>query len=149
MIIDNVAERAKYYSVNPRFESAFAFIEKAVKENLPAGKYIIEDNALFASVQEYETKDEEKCRFEAHRKYIDIQYIVIGEEIMESMKITGATPSTEYRDDVQFFEKSQVLASGVVSQGEYAIFFPSDVHRSGIFAKSPATVKKIVVKVLA
>lgn len=148
MIIDNMAESEKYYSVNTRFKDAFAFIEKAVKENLSAGKYVIEGDNLFASVQEYETKPEEKSRFEAHRRYIDIQYIVSGEEIMEAMKLDKAVPATEYREDVQFFEKSEALASGVVSQGEYAIFFPSDVHRSGILSKNAAPVKKIVVKVL-
>ena len=148
MIIDTLSQSPKYYSVNSRFEAAFDFIKKVLDEDLPAGKYIMEEGALFASVQEYETKSEEKCRFEAHRKFIDIQYIVRGKEIMETLNSKFSKPSTEYKEDVQFFEKTDVFASAVISSDEYAIFFPSDIHRSGIFVTDPQPVKKIVVKVL-
>jgi beta-galactosidase beta subunit len=52
MIIDNTKNSTLYLGANKRFEKAFAFIEKAVKENLPAGKYEIDGKEVYASVLE-------------------------------------------------------------------------------------------------
>ena len=135
--------------MHKNFEKAFDFIKKAVSENLAVGKYELDGRELFASVQEYDSKTDEQAKNEAHKNYIDIQYVVSGTEIIESVEIEKATPNTEYNaeKDVMFYDKSEDAVTLILTEGEYAILYPQDVHRPGLCVGTPAPVKKIVVKV--
>ncbi len=149
MVFDSIKNCATYYGMHKSFEKAFDFVKKAVDENLPVGKYELDGKDLFASIQEYNSKTDEQAKNEAHKNYIDIQYVISGKEIIESVEIEKATPNTEYNaeKDVMFYQKSEDAVKLVLSAGEYAILYPQDVHRPGLCVDSPAPVKKIVVKV--
>ncbi len=152
MIYATLENAQKYYGANKYFKEAFDFIRKAVADNIPAGKYEINGKELYASVQEYTTKNAEDCKSEGHRNYIDIQYIVSGVEAMEVFSISKAVHNSDYNDvkDVEFYEHCADAAVCNVSSGEYAIFFPEDIHRPGMAYKGiNSPVKKIVVKVKA
>lgn len=152
MIYAKLENAERYYGANPYFKDAFEFIKKVVSENLPAGKYEIDGKNLYASVQEYTTKNAEDCKSEGHRNYIDIQYIVSGVETMEVFNISEGVLNSDYNDvkDVEFYEHCAFPAVCNVSSGEYAIFFPEDIHRPGMAHKGEnSAVKKIVVKVKA
>ena len=150
MIIDKIENCALYYGAHPNFEKAFAFIKKAVAENLAVGKYELDGKNLFASVQEYNTKEEQAARFEGHEKYIDIQYIVSGAEYVEVTDIAKAQPITEYNEekDVQFYQAKETVWKGVWTANDYGIFFPHDIHRPGMRVDGiSAPAKKILVKI--
>lgn len=150
MIADNMKHAPLYCGVHPRFAQAFAFIDKAVQENYPAGKYEIDGKDLYASVQEYNSKLEADAKFEGHRNYIDIQFVVSGTEIIKVADISKMTLKTEYNaeKDVEFYEDNAQASALVVNAGEYAVLFPHDIHMPCVSLKeSPAPVKKIVVKV--
>ena len=149
MVFDSIKNCATYYGMHKSFEKAFDFIRKVVQENLPVGKYDIEGREIFASVQEYNSKTDEQAKNEAHKNYIDIQYVVSGTEIIESVEIEKAVANTEYNaeKDVMFYQNSADAVKLVLVAGEYAILYPQDVHRPGLCVGAPATVKKIVVKV--
>ena len=150
MVYDSIKNCKTYYGMHKNFEKAFDFIKKAVSENLAVGKYELDGKELFASVQEYDSKTDEQAKNEAHKNYIDIQYVVSGTEIIESVEIEKATPNTEYNaeKDVMFYKKSEDAVILTLTAGEYAILFPQDVHRPGLCVDgNPAPVKKIVVKV--
>ena len=147
MIVDVLENKELYYGIHKNMKPAFEFIEKAVKENLEVGRYELDGKNLFALVQEYDSKTDAK--WEYHRKYIDIQFIVSGIEVMDFCDITKATPNTEYNaeKDVMFYTDCPKAGTCAVEAGEYAIFFPHDVHKPGMCFGNPAPVKKIVVKV--
>ena len=150
MVYDSIKNCKTYYGMHKNFEKAFDFIKKAVDEDLAVGKYELDGKELFASVQEYDSKTDEQAKNEAHKNYIDIQYVVSGTEIIESVEIEKATPNTEYNaeKDVMFYKKSEDAVILTLTAGEYAILFPQDVHRPGLCVDgNPAPVKKIVVKV--
>lgn len=150
MIIDKIENCALYYGAHPNFEKAFAFIKKAIAENLAVGKYELDGKNLFASVQEYNTKEEQAARFEGHEKYIDIQYIVSGAEYVEVTDIAKAQPITEYNEekDVQFYQAKEQVWKGVWTANDYGIFFPHDIHRPGMRVDGiSAPAKKILVKI--
>jgi len=102
MIIDNIKNSKLYFSVNNNFKKAFEFIEKAVNDNFEVGKYEIDGDKVYALVQEYETKTHNDTKFEGHKKYIDIQYIIEGTEYIEIADIDGMEPFTVYDDDKDF-----------------------------------------------
>ena len=150
MIFDTISNCNLYYGINDKFEKAFEFIKKAVADNLPEGKYEIEGEKFFASVQEYTTKAPCEAKGETHRKYIDIQFIERGTENVEMMNISVAEPINEYNceKDVQFFKDNENAKICPISAGEYGIFMPYDIHKPGMCINGkPADVKKVVVKV--
>ena len=150
MIFDNIKNCKMYYGVNPKFEKAFGFIEKAIKENAEVGKYEIEGKEIYASVQNYDSKLMENSVFEGHKNYIDIQYIIEGREMMGVMEISKSETDSEYNDqkDVTFYKKSDIASYCIAEQGDFCIFYPHDIHSPGVsFNNSPSNVKKIVVKV--
>ena len=150
MIFDRIENSKTYYSIHKNFEKGFDFIKKALTENLAPGKYEIDGKELFASVSEYDTKKDTDGVAEAHKYYIDIQFIVWGEELMKSLDISKAQPKTVYNGekDVQFFLDGEWSSVNVLESGDFAIFFPNDVHKPNLAVNDqPAPVKKIVVKV--
>ena len=150
MIFDRLENSKTYYSTHKNFEKGFDFIKKALTENLAPGKYEIDGKELFASVLEYDTKKDADGVAEAHKYYIDIQFIVWGEELMKAQDISKAQPKTVYNNekDVQFFLDGEWSSVNVLESGDFAIFFPNDVHKPSLaVSDQPAPVKKIVVKV--
>lgn len=150
MIFDTIKNCEIYYGIDSRFEKAFDFIKKAVSEKKPEGKYEIEGESLFAVVQEYTTKDTSEAKLEAHRKYIDIQFIDTGIEDVEMQDISHAETCEEYNceKDVEFFKDSDKIKKCPIGSGEYGIFFPQDVHKPGLVYNGEKTaVRKILVKI--
>lgn len=150
MIFDTLKNSAYYESINPRFGAAFDFLEKATREDLPVGRYELEGDDLFAMVQEYETNPPDHVRFEGHKRYIDIQYIMRGVEVIEVTDLSVAEPDGVFLDekDVGFYKDHKEPVRAILHAGEYGIFLPHDIHKPGmVFGNTPAPVKKIVVKV--
>lgn len=152
MIFDNIRNCKMYYGVNERFEKAFDFIKKAVEENLEVGKYEIDGKEVYALVQEYDSKTEDKSKFEGHENYIDIQYVISGCEMLGSVDVKDIVPTTEYNPekDITFYEDHYKATYCIAQEGDFCIFFPHDIHRPGMaYQDIPTPVRKIVVKVLA
>lgn len=82
MICENIKNTKDYTGINPNFKKAFEFIINNNLNELKVGNYEIDGDKVFAFVQEYTTQAAVDKRWESHEKYIDIQYIIDGEEVM-------------------------------------------------------------------
>ncbi len=150
MIFDSMEHCEQYICMHEGFQEAFAFIQKAVDEALPAGRYELEGLDIYAVVQEYTTKPESEGKFEGHKKYIDIQYMVSGTEVIYVTDEKHVSPVIAYDEtaDITFFGDFPEAVKGVLTDGMYGIFFPHDIHKPSLaFGGNPEAVKKIVVKV--
>ncbi len=150
MIKDNLDNCALYYKVNKNFEKAFEFIKKAIDENYAVGKYEIDGKNVYAMVQEYTSKLKEDAKNEAHKNYIDIQFVVSGEEVLEVCDVNFLKSKIEYNPekDVEFYYDAEKPTSCILTAGEYTILFPHDAHKPGVALNGKQVpVKKIVVKV--
>lgn len=150
MIFDSLQNALAYEGMHPRFRDAFAFIARATREDLPAGRYELDGDKLFATIQEYDTKVSADARFEGHRRYIDIQYILRGEELMLVCSDANTSPTTAYSDekDVIFFADPTSPSASIVGAGAFGIFYPWDLHKPGLTPDgTPAPVKKVLVKI--
>lgn len=145
MIVDSLKNCDKYVSCHDGFDKAFTFLRRASEENLSVGRYEIDGDRVFAFIQEYTSKTESS--FEAHKNYIDIQFILSGTEVMKVCDISQVKISVPYTEDVMFFEDNERASVTVVEAGEYGIFFPWDAHKPGLCFDTPEEVKKVVVKV--
>jgi YhcH/YjgK/YiaL family protein len=131
-------------------DKAIDWIQAGGWEKLPDGKMEIDGTSLYAIVQRYDSKPIDKCRFETHKKYIDIQMVVSGTEVMEAMKPELLTVSEPYKPDVEFYASpvAGVCCSVVCSAGDALVFFPEDAHRPSIAKDGkPEPIHKIVLKV--
>ena len=145
MIFDNIENLKTYTFLNEKILKGFDFILNNDLNNLEDGRYEINDE-LYANIQQYNTKAE--GLFEAHRKYIDIQYIVKGFEKIEVCDISNLEKETEYDEekDVLFFKGQG--SSIKLKEGYFAIFYPQDGHKPCITDEKMSNVKKVVVKIL-
>jgi YhcH/YjgK/YiaL family protein len=113
------------------------------------GRVEIDGDNLFALHQVYTTSPESAARFEGHKKYIDLQYILSGEERILLTRLDDLSPSIPYDEekDIAFY-KPQQWGEIVLEAGMVAVFYPKDLHAPGLSpASGPSTVRKTVVKV--
>lgn len=147
MIIDKIENATIYKKLGERIKKSFDYIKQTDLKNLAAGKYEIDGENIFALVSEYKTKPEVEGKLEAHRKYIDVQYVISGEELMGYAPLGTQQILEPYKEenDIVFFTGDKSFTK--VSEGMFAIFFPEDVHMPGIMTKESSPVKKLVIKV--
>ena len=138
-----------YFKNKERWAKAFKFLKSNDLTKLELKRYDIEGDNLFATVSEYQSKNEESAKFEAHRKYIDIQYVISGKEIMNLAPISTLkdvlTPYDAVKD-IEFITVSKVV-NYKASPSNFFIFFPDDAHRPGLKDGLNSPVRKIVIKV--
>ncbi len=145
MIIDTIANCSNYENCHPAFKKAFDFLRTADLAKLPEGRIDLDGGRLYASIQEVAGIPAEKCVLEAHRKYIDIQFLVTGNESMGWAPLCGlghALPFDEKADCGFFKDRPQSFFD--VRPGCFAIFFPGDAHAPNI---GTGMHRKVVVKV--
>ena len=132
MIIDKIENAHICKTTGERISKSFEYIETTDLKTLPAGKYPIDGDNIFALVSEYKTKPESEGKLEAHRKYLDVQYLISGEELMGYTPLGGQKILDSYKEenDIVFFTGDKSFTK--VSEGMFAIFFPEDVHMPGI-----------------
>ncbi len=147
MIIDNISNASQYYSLGPRIKLALEYLQRFDAESVPPGRYEISGDEVFALVQDYATKPREAKRWEAHRDYIDVQFVASGSELMGYADRSALGPA-EYDSvkDIEFpdGEGGEFLR---VPAGTFVIFTPDDAHIPGVSIDGPEEVRKVVVKV--
>jgi len=147
MIIDKIENSKLYEGISQRIKEAFEYIGNTDLKNFKPGKYEIDGENIFALISEYKTKAESEGKLEAHRKYIDVQYVISGEELMgyAPLGIQQFLESYKEENDIIFLKGNKSFVK--VSSGMFAIFFPEDVHMPGISIGKISDVKKLVIKV--
>jgi YhcH/YjgK/YiaL family protein len=140
---------------NPaEWEAAYHFLRDSTLLTMPAGRYNLTANGTYANVTDYTTKDTPDTRlYEAHHRYIDVQYIAGGEEEMDKLPLHKILKkeAEHYRPkgDVANYKATGLKPTRYVARkGTVYIFFPSDAHKTNMKVdKQPCKVRKIVVKV--
>lgn len=146
MIVDVLKNKEIYYGIHKNMKPAMEFIEKAVAENLEVGRYELDGKNLYALVQEYDSKTDAK--WEYHRKYIDIQFIVSGKEIITWDNIKNVPDGVEYNEEKDIAKFDMDGGTDVVMEaGYYNILYPQDLHQPGRVFDKVEPIKKIVVKI--
>lgn len=149
MIVDTLANASKYSSIHPLFAKAFEYIAATDLDNIEIGKYDIAEGlkAIFSDKKGM-TEAESIAKFECHNKNIDIQFCIRGKETI-GWKPRGncSIPKGEYNPekDVCFYDDAPDMYFQLTN-GQFAIFFPEDVHAPMIAANDDA-IRKLVIKV--
>lgn len=152
MVHGHINHAQEYFNLAPGIRLALEFLAQTDLESLPAGRHPVDGDRVFAIVSDYLTKRPEETFWEAHRRHIDVQFVVRGRERIGYANIDRFVeePYNDARDLV--VAKGDSDLSVAVGPGEFVILFPHDVHMPGL---RPAAadrgagdpVRKVVMKV--
>ena len=136
MIIGNIHHLQSWLPEELR--QAIEHVKAHVTDATPTGKHDISGNSLFYLVSEEMTQPFAERRAEYHARYLDIQIVLKGQEGMTFSTLPHGTPDTDWLAD-----KTVVL-----SEGDFVVFYPGEVHKPLCAVGAPAKVRKVVVKML-
>jgi len=131
---------------NSLFKMAFDFVRTTDFSMLEDGKYEIKENDLFLILNTINGKRESEVVTEAHRKYIDIQIPLTGNEVLGWIpikKCTDIKSAYDEQKDLILFENEPTNFINVET-GDFIVFFPDDGHAPGI---GKGVIRKVIVKV--
>jgi biofilm protein TabA len=147
MIIDSIANAYKYFGVHPLFSKAFDYLNQTNLEK-GDGRFDIDGNNLKAiySNKTGMTTEQSTAKFECHNRHIDIQVCINGVETIgwkPRAKCTSQKGDYNPDKDVLFFNDEPDMFFQLTN-GQFVIFFPDDVHAPMI---GEGEIKKVVIKV--
>ncbi len=148
MIVDIFSNADRYYGVHPRFAKAFEFIKEFIK-NPVDGNHIIDGDDIYAIVSSYTTSCGNDPKWETHNRYIDLQFLISGQETIWWANKNDLKPITEYnsKEDYTFYEYDGKGTPVLLNNLSFAIVFPDDAHIASQMSLKPSTNRKIVVKI--
>jgi len=146
MIIDTLENASRYYMLHPSMEMAFDFLEGIEEDGFPEGTTEIVGTHLYANGMVRDTKDFAESIWESHQKYLDIHFLVDGNERVfygPEEKMTEVIPYNEEKE-ITVFEGNGTEV--FVPQNGFVIFFPGEIHKALVHTGMPEKVKKVVIK---
>ncbi len=145
MIFDMLSNSNLYAGITPRLKTAFDYLTNTDLAALPVGRIDLDGDHVYVLVQEYLTKRPDQGFWEAHRRYLDVQYLLSGCEridhaLLNTMKLG------EYSEERDFQAMTGTGSPLTLSADSFAVFFPQDAHMPGLACGMQLQVKKVVVK---
>jgi YhcH/YjgK/YiaL family protein len=146
MITDHLNHIEQYFCLGTRIETALRYLFKTDFTAVNPGRYNLEEEDIFALVEEYQSKPKHEGFWEAHIKYLDVQYVVEGAEHMGYCPVSSMTAG-DYDKKKDFHKLEGDGDFFTLRSGHFAILHPQDAHMPGTAIDQPQQVKKVVVKV--
>lgn len=151
MIFDNVKNAVLYENVSPNLKVALEFMMENNLNNLEDDRFEIEDGKVKVIIKKgYYTKEEENCKWENHQKYIDIQYLLEGQEQIGYCKASDMEIKIAYdnESDKTIYHDCNKYFKIKLNPGDFIILFPDDAHKTLIATEEITKNNKAVIKVL-
>ena len=147
MIVDSLNNSALYTSLNKDFEKVFEILS-SLNDSSEEGKIVIDEGNVWVNVQYFEDKEPSADpRFEEHRNFIDIHYIVSGEEIFGYSNLDRAQVIVPYDEsrDVEFSKAE--ISKITLKSGDFLITYPQDAHIPNMIKLSKGKMVRAVAKI--
>jgi biofilm protein TabA len=144
--LDKISFATQYHKNKADWDKMFAFMRDSDLTTLKPGTYHIDGDNVYAIVTEAPSKDFEKSAWESHKKYIDLQYVIIGKEKIGLAPLAEATVTKPYDDAKDYANYSAEGKFYIAKPDAFFLFFPGDVHRPNIKVDGYDVVKKLVIK---
>jgi len=136
MVLDRLARASQYAGLSPILARALRHLTATDWNVHPFGRHALEGEDLMAIVSEYDTQGADRVPWEAHRRYIDVQYVHTGIERI------GYAPLSTLETGVYDEQRDLVSATGegswlTLPAGSFAILWPDEAHRPGVALHGP------------
>lgn len=129
---------------------ALDFLARTNFDQLEAGRYPIVGEHIYAQVLDLETQEKTTILPEVHRRYIDVQYLHAGVERIGVTPDLGTNKIAKDYDadrDILFYQNMENEVELIMRPGNFAVFFPSDIHRPACLDGQSTKIRKVVVKI--
>ena len=146
MIYDNLAFFPRYTGLSKNLSAALSYLARQDFSSIDPGRIDLEGDELFALVQEYTTRPFEQGTWEAHRRYIDVQYVFRGRERIYVARLENMQVGA-YVAEKDFLPMTGAGIPLDLPAGYFVVFYPEDAHMPGLQISAPEHVKKVVVKI--
>ncbi len=150
MIVDKLVNLEQYVHLHPNFKTALEYIKNNDLSQLEVGKYEIDGKEVYLMREDYEPRPLEKCYFEGHQNYADIQIVLSGFEYMgyHNIQNEGITITDAYNPEKDV-EKYQIknFTKVYLNDQMFAIVLPQDLHMPKLATEKQSFVKKAVFKI--
>lgn len=147
MVFDHLDNAGLYEGLGAGFVKAFAFL-RGFQGDLALGRHEVDGDEVYAMVQSFATAPVAERKWESHRRYVDLQYLHKGEELIYHRDISGLTATIPYNEDGDYLlyegPDDQAL---ILRAGNFGIFWPHDGHKPSCAVGRPMRVSKVVMKV--
>ncbi len=149
MIVDRIENARLYTHLHKQFKKAFAALADPALPQKPDGRYSVDGDNVYYMVQHYTTKPADQARFESHKKYIDIQVLLAGQELLGYVPTAGLEVTVPYDEakDIMFYRVGTMTSQVRLEPGLFCLLFPHDAHLPSCQITCPAEVYKVVFKV--
>lgn len=150
MIYDVIKALASYKGISKNLDAAIDYLLKNDVTKLPDGKHPVVGDAVIVQVSHYETKSPGDAKFEAHKKYIDIQMVAGGREGCYYLPLAGLAEDGPFAADRDVgFYKGEDKSCFPLEAGRFAVFFPQDAHKPSCdYEGKKSNIHKVILKVL-
>jgi len=145
--INSVEFMKQYVSDKALWDKVFAFLGDSKLATMAPGKYPIDGDNAYAMVSAGPPKKLEDVKWESHKKYIDLHYVISGKVKLGMAPVAKATvtePYSESRDAANYTVDGKFLTA---TPKEFFLFFPQDAHRPDIKVDGADSLKKLVIKI--
>lgn len=145
MIYGNI--KYPFINLDVQIKKCLAYIESENLFEKEIGSYEIDNKDLFVNIVTYETAPSDNKEWEAHKKYVDLHYMLEGKEQIDFNFIDHMVQQPYNEEEDYLPLAGEKSASIVLRTGEYAVCFPKDAHKPGIQVGASATIKKAIFKI--
>jgi YhcH/YjgK/YiaL family protein len=146
MIIEKLENAEKYFDLHPAFEKAFSFLRQENLAELESKRYDLDGDKLFCTISKNAGRKRDEAKLEAHQQYIDIQYVIAGDEEYGWRRTSTCKEVDQPYDaekDIAFYNDAPTTWKKV-PPGYFTIFFPQDAHAPVV---GEGEIHKVVFKV--
>ena len=147
MILSNLSNVQNYSYLSSGFIKAFKFLKKNNFSLIENGRYEIDGDRMYAIINEFTPKSIDEIQWETHEQYADVHYIFEGEEKIGISKIDDLEKIDEYipEKDITFYKGEGQFVT--LKKGDFIIFFPKEVHVTGLASGICTQIKKVIIKI--
>lgn len=151
MVIDTLQHAETYMRLGKGIETTLRFFQTYQDDgaDLPA-KTILDGENIFVNGVCYTSEEKPQGQLEAHKKYIDVMYVVEGEErffYKPFAQVSRITMPYSAEKECALAEIDAGAAQVRFSAGQFLIFFPQDAHLAALLWDKPCKVRKFIAKV--
>lgn len=147
MIFGNIKNLKEFPYLEKGIQECFEYAKTNDLLAFEKGSHEIDKERLFVNIVEYETTDADKRFWEAHKNYLDVHFMLQGEEQIDLNFIQNMELKEFVEKDDFLPMKGEKNASVVLHNGDFLVCYPSDGHRTAVAVKEPSKIKKAIFKV--
>lgn len=147
MIFDSVRNKENYKEYGTLYR-VLTYLDSLQEGELPKSGTVISEEEIFCNPVSLTSKPKELCIYEAHKKYIDLHYIVSGKEGIATADVETLSETVPYDEekDIAFY-KGEAFGHYVLKAGDFMVCYPSDAHMVAMMDERPEPIEKVVVKI--